>query len=279
MPVYDKVEPTHLDAALKSIIRQTRCPQEIVLVKDGSLGKALEKVIRKWAALYSGRFEEIALDQRRGVAQALQVGLQACSNDLVARMDADDISVETRFQEQVAFMDKNLRAQAVGGWIGEFDGSVQRTRAIRKAPSSPKDIAASALFRCPFNHMTVMYRKKAVMACGGYDDRFRGIEDYHLWARMLMNSCSMYNLPRILVHVRSPKEIYRRRGGWTYARAELRLQREFLRMGFIGWGPFLWNVPVRLLVRLLPVGLRAGIYAHCLREPVNKPAHPAQHCR
>jgi glycosyltransferase involved in cell wall biosynthesis len=266
MPVYDRVDPSHLDEAIESILAQTLRPSEIVLVRDGPLDRAQKEVISKWSKTYPELFHGIKLGKNRGVAQALQIGLEACSNALVGRMDADDINVRERFEKQVIFMDQNPQAHVLGAWIGEFDASLRVTKAVRKVPSDPHHIAALAPIRCPLNHMTVMYRKEAVMACGGYDDRFRGIEDYHLWAKMLMRGFRMYNLPEILIHVRATDDLYRRRGGWTYARVELLLQREFLAMGFCAWGQFMVNAPARLLVRLLPNRVRALIYSRLLRQ-------------
>ena len=266
MPVHDGIRPEYLCDAIRSIVEQSLPPKEIVLVKDGWVSDELEGVIRKWFDSHTGLFRCIGLKKNMGMARALQTGLKHCTHSLIARMDADDVSVDGRFYKQALFMSQNPRIDVLGGWISEFGKNPHISDAIRKVPVTPEEIAEMAPFRCPLNHMTVMYRKEAVMACGGYDERFGGLGDYDLWARMLMQGSKMKNLPEVLVHARATHAFYGRRGGWPYARVELRLERELLRIGFIGIFHFLFNVSLRLGVRLVPHGVRATFYSRFLRR-------------
>ncbi len=266
MPVHGGIAPPHLDSALRSTIRQTLPPDEIVLVRDGFLSPPLERVIQKWSEHPFTQIRCCSLSCSRGAATALQLGLKFCSHPLVARMDADDINVETRFEQQISFMDQNRSTDVLGGWIREFDTAPPLSGRLRKVPQDAGRVARAAPFRCPLNHTSVMYRKDSVLAFGGYDVRFTGIEDYHLWAKMLMGGSMMGNLPEILVFVRTSNDLYRRRGGLHYARVELLLEREFLRMGFIHFPLFLFNVTTRLSVRLMPNRVRKAIYRAFLRS-------------
>lgn len=266
MPVYPLLDPAHLHAALESVAHQSLPPGEIVLVRDGLLGPELEEVIQRWSRSCPNLIGNVTLTRKAGSATAFQAGLLRCSHDLVARMDSDDVSVEGRFARQVAFMDSHRDVDVLGGWTAELDESMVRVMGVRQVPVGPERIAAMAPFRCPLNHSTVMYRKEAVLACGGYESRFGELADYHLWAKMLRNGSRMYNLPEILVMARASHSFFQRRGGWSYARTEMRLMKELLDMEVMDLSVFFWNTSLRLGVRALPTFLRRLFYNGFLRS-------------
>jgi hypothetical protein len=96
----------------------------------------------------------------------------------------------------------------------------------------------------PFNHPTVVYRRDAVLAAGGYGD-LPLMEDYALFARMLQGGARAVNVAEPLVYYRVGAKAFKRRGGTGLLRSELRLQRDFLRRGFITPAEYLRNVAVR----------------------------------
>jgi hypothetical protein len=111
----------------------------------------------------------------------------------------------------------------------------------------------------PFNHPTVVYRRRAVLAAGGYGE-LPLMEDYALFARMLGNGARAVNVAEPLVYYRVGPEAFKRRGGTGLLRSELRLQREFLRRGFTTPAEYLRNVAVRGGYRLIPWWLRRAVY-------------------
>lgn len=263
--VYANEDAEHLRLALNSVLEQTYPPNEIVLVKDGLLTSSLDSVIDEMKDYHPEMFKTVSLSENRGLGKALQIGLEHCTDGLVARMDADDISVSDRFEKQVAFMSENPDVDVVGGYIGEFEDDDGRIQNVREVPNQPKTIAKKARFRSPLNHPTVMFRREAVRSVGGYQDR-RLMQDYDLWVRLLVNDYKLANIPEILVKSRAGRELYQRRGGWDYARMELQLQRAFLEIGFISWPIFVFNLVLRLPIRLLPNRVRAFLYESVLRE-------------
>ncbi len=112
--------------------------------------------------------------------------------------------------------------------------------------------------------MTVMFSKKEVLDAGGYQ-HFYLFEDYWLWARMIKNGVKLYNVQDVLVNVRGGSAMSARRGGWKYAKSEIRFQRKILQMGLISLHVFLRNVCVRFCVRMMPNGLRSLVYEKVLR--------------
>jgi hypothetical protein len=111
----------------------------------------------------------------------------------------------------------------------------------------------------PFNHPTVVYRRDAVLAAGGYGD-LPLMEDYALFARMLQGGARAVNVAEPLVYYRVGAKAFKRRGGTGLLRSELRLQRDFLRRGFITPAEYLRNVAVRGGYRLIPWWLRRAVY-------------------
>ena len=116
---YFRDNPQELAVALKSIWDdQTLKPQEIVIVKDGPLTADLDAVIEEFAKNAPAKI--VPLPQNGGLGKALQIGVENCSYEYIARMDGDDISVPERFAKQAAFMTEHPEIDICGGMIEEF---------------------------------------------------------------------------------------------------------------------------------------------------------------
>lgn len=264
LAIYEKEYPEYCYLALESIVNQTVIPDEVVLVKDGPLTMELENVIEKYKHLYPDKFKVIALDKNQGLGKALQIGVVHCSYDIIARMDSDDIAVSDRFEKQLRVLTDNLDIDIVGSFIDEFDGEITNIISTRKVPLFTTEIYKGAKRKNPFNHMTVMFRKQAVLAAGNYQP-FLWFEDYFLWVRMIINHAKMLNIPQSLVYARTGKQMLERRGGIKYLSSELKLQKEFRRIRFISLFDVGLNIFMRAVVRLLPNKIRGYIYISLLR--------------
>ena len=259
MSIYSKENPIFFDQAMSSIIDgQSLKPNEIILVKDGPLTTDLDEVIDKWNCNFHG-LKVISLDQNVGLGDALKIGLDNCSNDLVARMDTDDISHPDRFKIQVQHMKVNLDCDIVGSFVTEFSDNPDIIISTRTTPSMHEDIVVSAQMKNPFNHPTVMYRKSSVIKAGNYK-KFHGFEDYYLWVRMIMNGACCFNINKPLVNMRAGYAMLSRRGGIRYAINEIKLQYKFLEIGFVSNFVFMKNILIRTPVRLLPNVVRSYVY-------------------
>ena len=259
IPVYGEELPGHLDRALSSLEDQTLRPDEIVLVKDGPLSEALESVIERHRRPGGPKYVVVALPRREGVGPALNHGLKRCRHEWVARMDSDDIAFPMRFEKQLAFLESNADYDLVGAWIGEFEEDPARFSAIRAVPSTHEEIRRYASLRNPLNHMTVVFRKSAVEAAGGYP-ACRDFEDYTLWIHMLMRGAKMANLPEVLVAARAGRHMIRRRVGYRYARHEWSFQRHLYRIGYLDGRRRIRNLLLRIPPRFLPGFLAERLY-------------------
>ena len=258
LPVYRADQPAHLRAAVvSSVHEQTRRPSELVLVRDGSVGADLQREIDDVVATSPVPVVYLALESNVGLARALDKGLAAANHDVIARMDADDVSAPQRFEKQLPLIEAG--ADIVGAALHEFAGDIGNIVLTRVPPLDPNWIRSAARFRDPFNHPTVVYRRSAVQAAGGYQD-MRLMEDYLLFARMLANGARPANLGDALVYYRVSSGAYARRGGWRMLRAELELQRRFRREGITSRREYLRNVVVRGGYRLVPEWVRRRAY-------------------
>lgn len=265
MSVYYKENPDFLTAAINSVISQTLKPKEIVVVKDGLLTNELDTVIYGFVDSYSDLFKIISLQKNSGLGEALQIGVENCSYDLIARMDSDDISHPERFEKQIPYMYTNSEIDVLGSWILEFDEHPNTEQYIRKVPLHTNEILLYSKRRNPLNHMTVVFRKKAVLKAGNYQPLLWN-EDYYLWVRIINQGSKIQNLEETLVYVRAGDELFKRRGGLTYIKNEFILQREFLKMKFITPIEFCSNLIKRSMVRVVPTYLRKIIYRKFLRD-------------
>ena len=265
MSAYKNDDAKKLLKALKSVYEQTVRPSEIILVLDGPVSQDILEEIKKYKE-ECPVLRVIALKENRGLGKALEIGLKQCSGKFVARMDSDDISLPERFEHQLTMLIEHPDISIVGTYIEEFVDGTNELAGIRKVPLEHEQIVRYLKRRCPFNHMTVMFRKDEVLRCGGYQPWLYN-EDYYLWVRMYENNCRFANLPKCLVKVRVGQEMYQRRGGKTYFQSECAIQRYMLQHHIIGIGTFLGNICIRFLVqKLFPNRVRGFIYKKFFRK-------------
>lgn len=261
LPVYAGDDADHFAQSLRSVtVDQELPPTELVIVRDGPVSPAIEDVIlRAEAGENTGgiRAHVVRLEENVGLARALEAGLAATSHEIVARADADDISVPSRFRLQLALMEQGY--ELVGSAITEFETDPAEGGATRCMPTGSEDIADVARFRDPFNHPSVVYTKSAVLRSGGYEDLAK-MEDYWLFARMIQDGARTANLPDSLVRYRVGAGAYKRRGGVEMLRSEIDLQRRMARRGFVTLGQAARNIAVRGGYRLIPTFVREGLY-------------------
>lgn len=262
MSVYKGEEPEFLRASLESLCAQTRPADEVVIVLDGQLTEELLKVISHYCERLP--VSMVPLEKNMGLGPALCHGVKECRYDVIARMDSDDICISERFRMQLEFLEAHPEIDALGGSIREFAQDPSKCITERRMPLTHEAILARGASRNPMNHMTVVFRKSAVLQAGNYRS-LRGLEDYDLWIRMLRKGSRFHNLPQVLVLVRAGSGMLSRRGGLDYLCKEAELFHGFWKMGFIGFWRFIGNILARVPARLLPLQFRRVLYSRFLR--------------
>ena len=266
MSVYKNDSPAEFMVSVHSIYKdQIVKPSEIVLVIDGPVSDDLANAIFNLQGEIPV-LKVIPLKDNMGHAIARQTGLEAASNNLVAVMDADDISVPTRFEKQLQAFAEHPEVSVVGGIINEFIENPTNVVGTRICPENDNEIKAYLKSRCPMNLVTVMLKKDDILTVGGYQDWYCE-EDYYLWVRLTQNNYKFYNIQENLVNVRVGKEMYKRRGGYKYFKSEKRLQKYMYTHSLISLPRYLYNVLIRFAVQVvMPNGLRGWVFQKFARS-------------
>ena len=264
MSVYHKEKAEYLKQSMDSIWKQTLPTDDFVLVCDGLLTEELENVIQNQQKLHKDSLVVVRLEQGVGLGKALNYGMKYCKYNIIARMDSDDISKPERMETQLKKMgEKN--ADIVGSSVAEFSTSIEEVVSTRKMPETHEEIIKFVGKRNPFNHPSIMYKKDAVEAVGGYLD-CPFFEDYYLWARMLREGCSGYNIPESLLYMRAGSEMYQRRGGFSYAVTAFKFRTKLKRMGVSTWKQYIISALGQVIVCLIPNSFREKFYQKFLRK-------------
>jgi glycosyltransferase involved in cell wall biosynthesis len=265
MSLYKKEKPEYLKSALDSMINQTVKPDEIVLVEDGQLTPELYSVVNNYKEKYKDLIHIVINKKNLGLGLALNAGLRECRNELVARMDTDDISKPYRCEKQLMRFEEKPELSIVGSHIDEFVGETSNIISTRKVPTSSKAIYEFAKRRSAFNHPTVMYRKSKVLDSGGYADLRRN-QDVDLFGRMLYAGCKAENIDESLLWFRNSEELLKRRKSWENTWSYIATIKIFWKMGYSSFWDYALVAVAQTGMYLLPVNIQNLIYRKLLRK-------------
>lgn len=265
MSVYHKDKPEYLKQAIESIQTQTLSTDDFVLVCDGPLNDVLDGVIAAKSQEMGTTLNVVRLAKNGGLGNALNEGIKHCKNELVARMDSDDIAYSDRCEKQIAVFNTHPEVSICSGIVEEFTTDPNIVDTKRVPPEINVEIVEFAKKRNPFNHPCVMYKKSAVEAVGSYQD-FYLLEDYYLWLRMLMDGYQGYNIQEPLLHMRAGSDMYLRRSGWKYAKTQVKLFMFMKQKRFIGEGQYIMSCVIRSGSSLAPNWLRKLMFEKVLRK-------------
>ena len=256
LSLYIKEKPEFLKECLESLKNQTLPATEIIMVFDGAITTELEEVVTLYFNILPIKI--IRLPRNVGMGNAFNEGLKNCSYEWVFRMDTDDICLPYRFERQVDFIKQNSNIVLIGSHIAEFNTSINDIVSYRKIPIGNKAIREYSLYRTPFNHMTVAYKKQIALEAGGYSSYL--LEDYSLWLRIIAKGYEVGNIDDVLVYARIGNNMVSRRRGKEYIKGEwqlFKLKRSLKLQGlFLGFLTFL----LRVIPRMLPTIALKMIY-------------------
>lgn len=254
-----------LRAVRSSTVEQTLPPSEVVIVVDGPVGEELNMALSTVEREVTG-VKIVRLKENGGLGPALAEGMRHTTLPLVARMDADDVSLPRRFELQIAYMEQHPELAVVGGQIEEFIGEESHTVGRRIVPLAAADCRRYYRDRDPLNHMSVVLHREAVMRAGNYQ-AWHLDEDSYLWGRLLLIGCEVGNIAQVVVRVRVGEAMYARRGGWHYFQSDMSMLAWKLRKGLTTRTVYAKNWLVRFVVYVvLPNSLRGWVFKHLLRK-------------
>lgn len=264
--IHPQANPQHVQKALESICHQTLLPDEVVVVKDGRLPRCLDEEIVLWMRKCEIKTKLIELYENSGLAVALNRGLGECAYTWVARMDADDVMNPGRLERQMTFLVQHPEVDVVGSWIIEYDDHMKHMTGIKTVPLGHEEICKFAKWRNPMNHMTVVFRKQAVMRMGGYYESLRKLQDYALWGKMMVAGYKFANIPETLVMVRTGADFISRRSSLNLLPYHLILGLYLWRNKFFRTHELLFYLATRFSMRVMPAASLEALF-RVLRKP------------
>lgn len=263
--VYAKDDPEYFRLAMESMIGQSVPADEIVLVIDGPIGEQLSDMINKYCLAYPNLIIPCRLEQNVGLGMALNEGIKSAKNELIARMDSDDISLPSRCEKQLECFAENENLGIVGSYVGEFIKDPNKVISIRRVPTLEKQIYDYNKRRSAFNHPSVMFKKSVVINIGMYSNLRRN-QDIELFGRMMYNHISCSNISEVLLYYRVAGDSYKRRKNWANTSSYIAVIYSFYKKGYSTLVDLLLVLISQLLLFILPNFAIRVLYRHFLRR-------------
>lgn len=257
LSVYEKEKASYLEECLNSLANQTIKITETVLVEDGPINQDLHNVIEKYRQELN--IKSIYIKENSGLSNALNIGLNHCSNELIIRMDTDDIALPYRIERQVGFMLNNPLISVCSGNIEEKNDDMSRILNTRTLPTEHSEIVKFAKIRSPINHPCVIYKRSAILDVGGYPDIYP--EDYPLWCLLIAKGYKFSNIPEVLLHMRAGEGMISRRGA-KFLKGYIQTYFLMKKLNLIGWTTLIRNISIQSFVRLSPIFIRKALYQY-----------------
>ena len=251
MSLYYFEKPEYVKECFESLLNQTVPADEWIIVEDGPLTDEMYELLDEYQMKYPLLINRYRLEENHGLGLALRVGVNACKNEIIARMDTDDIARADRFEKQIAEFEKNPELDICGSHIIEFDCNTENVIAKRRVPTMHDSIVHYQKRRSAFNHMTVMFRKSTVLSAGNYN-YCPCMEDDYLWVRMMKSGAQCMNIDDYLVWARTGIPMIKRRGGWNYFKNYRNGKIKIREVGFINSFDYYLTVFAQLLLVFLP---------------------------
>ncbi len=227
LPVYKKDNPKFLSASIASLLTQTYNNFTIFLGIDGPIDGELKDMIEECEKI--PQFIISRFPVNRGLACVLNDLIAVAESqefEYFARMDADDICMENRFEKQLAFLQSHPSVDVVGGAIEEIDENGVKNGKKVEYPLTHDECRSFFRYRDPLAHPASFFRKRYFDKVKGYRPEYRKNQDTMLWFDGFMNGCRFANLPDTVLNFRVAKDFYNRRTGWKRAKQMVKSRME-----------------------------------------------------
>ena len=261
MSLYAKEKPDYFKLAVDSMLNQTVAPDEIVIVEDGPLTDDLYAVLNNYKEKYPQKIHTVRNEKNCGLAYSLNVGLAACRNELVARMDTDDYSLPNRCEEQLNRFKNDGELALLGTQTRYFKTNPNDAgEKIHYHPIGMDAIKKTVRRYSPFGHPTVMYKKSTVLACGGYDKELRRSQDYDLFSKMIATGNKADNIDEALVLFRADDKMMGRNKNKESCKNRILIQKRLYKRGECSLGDLLYIQFAMFVSQMIPVSLYSFVY-------------------
>jgi len=265
MSVYDKENAHYLKQSIESILNQTHRTNDFVIICDGKLTPELYQVLKSAKDKYGDVIRIVQPKEKLGTSGCANLSLRLCRNELIGKMDSDDIALPERFEYQVRRMMLHPELDIIGSFIEEFSSETGEAIATRKVPLSSKAVLKFAKRRSPFNNQTMLFKKSVALACGGYDTKLVRCEDYDFITRMLQSGAVGGNIPKVLLRYRVTEGNLERRRNLANTKAFIKVRWNMHRRGFSSLSDFIIPSVMQVLLFALPSKLTGILYKKLMR--------------
>ena len=257
--VYKNDNFHHFKESINSVLNQSIKPDQIVIVRDGEVSNQIDSYLNQLEKNCK-LFSIIRFNKNKGLAKALNIGVNKCKNDIIFRQDSDDISLYNRFHDQLIILINNKDIALLSSWTEAYDMTMTKSLFVRKVPEKHNDIKIYSLNRTPFNHPSAVFRKSYFIETEGYPSHKNYSEDWWLSLRFIKKGFILHNIPKVLVKVRAPDDWFLRRRGYSYAIIEIKDQYLMYKEDLINFKNLIKNLLIRLPIRLLPLYITRFVY-------------------
>ncbi|MCI9843868.1 glycosyltransferase [Flavobacterium pectinovorum] len=245
--VYIKTKLWQFEECLNSIDNQSLLPSEIIIVKDGILNFDLNEIVYKYPKL---NIVIVINENNLGLPKSLNKGIDKCSNEIIFRMDSDDICLEDRFYLQLQKFISNDKLAVLGTNVCLIDDNSVEIAKSRNVPVFDADIRKTMRYKNPFNHPSVVFRKSLVQSVGGYTDVYL-YEDWYLWFKLTrLKDVEFENMAERLLKYRIRS--FSERSGFNIVKAENTFYFLLFKNKYINFFVLLINVFFKSIIRVMP---------------------------
>lgn len=216
MSVYIKDRLEYVKESVQSILNQTYVSFDYFISFDGPVSPDIDAY---FSSMVDDRIKLFRIQKNGGLAQALnfllEIVLATPRFELIARMDADDVSMPMRLERQRNFLLSKPEISVVGSWYEEIDENGKHL-SWRKLPVDHEGLRKRYYTRTPFAHASVMYKRNLIGTAGFYPTGTILMEDNVLWGKALKKGLKFANIPEYLLKFRIDEKFYIRRSGIKY---------------------------------------------------------------
>tara|TARA_Y100001970_G_scaffold153578_1_gene188020 strand:+ start:391 stop:1203 length:813 start_codon:yes stop_codon:yes gene_type:complete len=260
MSIYYEEKATNFNECMDSIWNNQKLkPCEIILVEDGKLTDDLYKCIDTWKNQIGNKLNIIKHKNNQGLAIALNSGIKVASNDIIARIDTDDVCMPDRFLKQIDFLKNNKDVDVVGTNIEEFGDGIKYKKIVEYSLDH-KNMLKFFKKRVPLAHSSVMFRKSFFNKAGFYPTSGHiSNEDTLLWMNGFKNGCKFSNINIVGIKVRVSRSFFQRRGGLKKPLTDFKNRLEVNKKLNFGFDAFIYAVLI-FLINISPSGIKMIAY-------------------
>ena len=263
--LYKNDNPEFLKQSIESMLKQSILTNDYVIVADGPLTPELDAILENFAEKYNF-FHLIRLEENGGLGVALRRGVDECKNELIARLDSDDISAPNRCELQLKAFEADSELAIVGSDMYEFDENPSKVKDIKKMPATTEQIYRYGKRRNPFNHSSVMYRKSVIQSVGSYSTRRRS-QDVELWSKVIFAGHKCKNINKPLVYFRTDGvNRVKRKKKWSNVKSDLSVYKANYKMGYASIFDYMYICLYHVAFYLMPETMASYLYTKLFRK-------------